>query len=188
MMPLSVRAGRAQSSPRSLQVCEHDVAAPTAAELERARRELAASLDLARPGSQVCVPIQARLSAIDAELAGRRRACGGVLAEALLAGVHQHGDLGEVGAAFGVGDRGDAGTRGPRRGWERDQGARPVADAGVDDGRDVAGASEISFGDRVGEGLGGVQAGEFGGVQGPPQPPVPGPGPGVVAGRQGGRK
>ena len=49
---------------------EHDVAALTAAELEAARRELAASLALARPGSPVLAPIQARLSAIDAELAG----------------------------------------------------------------------------------------------------------------------
>ena len=53
---------------------------------------------------------------------------------------------------------------------------------------DVAGAGEVPFGDRVGEDLGGVEAGEFGGVQGPPQPPVPGSGPGVVARRQGGRK
>jgi hypothetical protein len=51
---------------------------------------------------------------------------------------------------------------------ERDQGAGPVPDAGVDDGRDVAGAGEVLFADRVGEDLGGVQAGEFGGVQGPP--------------------
>jgi hypothetical protein len=49
---------------------EHDVTALTAAELEAARRELAASLALARPGSPVCAPIQAHLAAIDAELAG----------------------------------------------------------------------------------------------------------------------
>jgi hypothetical protein len=49
----------------------HDVSGLTAAELERARRELHASLALARPGSPACVPILARLSAIDAELAGR---------------------------------------------------------------------------------------------------------------------
>ena len=36
-----------------------------------ARRELAASLALARPGSPVRVPVLARLAAIDAELAGR---------------------------------------------------------------------------------------------------------------------
>ena len=40
---------------------EHDVTALTAAELEAARRELAASLALARPGSPVRAPIQARL-------------------------------------------------------------------------------------------------------------------------------
>jgi hypothetical protein len=50
---------------------DHDVTALTAAELERARRELAASLALARPGSPVRGPILARISAIDAELAGR---------------------------------------------------------------------------------------------------------------------
>jgi hypothetical protein len=38
---------------------EHDVAALSAAELEATRRELAASLALARPGSPVRVPIQA---------------------------------------------------------------------------------------------------------------------------------
>ena len=43
----------------------------TAAELERARRERAASLALARPGSQVRTPIRAQIAAIDAELAGR---------------------------------------------------------------------------------------------------------------------
>ena len=114
----------------------------------------------------------------------RRRAYGGVLAEALLAGVHERGDLGDVGAAFGVGDGGDA--CGPRPGRERDRGAGPVPDAGVEDGRDVAGAGEVSFGDRVGEDPGGVQAGQFGGAQGPPQPPVPGPGLREVARRQDG--
>jgi hypothetical protein len=48
---------------------EHDVTALTA-ELETARRELAASLALARPGSPVRAPILARMAAIDAELAG----------------------------------------------------------------------------------------------------------------------
>ena len=50
---------------------EHDVTALTARELERARRELAASLALTRPGSPARVPILAHLAAIDAELAGR---------------------------------------------------------------------------------------------------------------------
>jgi hypothetical protein len=50
---------------------EHDVTVLTAAELEAARRELAASLALARPGSPVRAPIQARMAGIEAELAGR---------------------------------------------------------------------------------------------------------------------
>jgi hypothetical protein len=48
---------------------DHDVSQMTAAELERARRELAASLTLARPDSPARVPILARLSAIDTALA-----------------------------------------------------------------------------------------------------------------------
>jgi hypothetical protein len=52
-------------------VREHDVTGLTAGELERARRELAASLALARPGSPTSVPILAHISAIDAELARR---------------------------------------------------------------------------------------------------------------------
>jgi hypothetical protein len=43
----------------------------TAAELQRARRDLEVSLALAFPGSPVRMPILARLSAIDAELAER---------------------------------------------------------------------------------------------------------------------
>ena len=50
------------------------MAALTAAELEAARRELAVSLALARPGSPVQVPILNRMAAIDAELAGRAAA------------------------------------------------------------------------------------------------------------------
>ena len=58
---------------------EHDVAGLSAAELEAARRELTASLALARPGSPVRVPIHARLAAIDAELDGRAAARPGLL-------------------------------------------------------------------------------------------------------------
>jgi hypothetical protein len=55
----------------------HDVAGLSGAELDRARRELAASLALARPGSPVRVPILAHMSAIDTELACRGvRMCG----------------------------------------------------------------------------------------------------------------
>ena len=53
---------------------EHDVTALTAAELEAARRELAASLALARPGSPVRAVIRARMAVIYAELAGRATA------------------------------------------------------------------------------------------------------------------
>ena len=56
----------------------HDVSGLTAGELERARRELQASLALARPDSPVRVPILAHLSAIDAELAGRGSGRAGV--------------------------------------------------------------------------------------------------------------
>ncbi len=49
----------------------HDVTRLTPGELERTRRELAASLALARPGSPVCAPIQAHLAAIDTEPAAR---------------------------------------------------------------------------------------------------------------------
>jgi hypothetical protein len=49
----------------------HDVTALTAAELDHARRELAASLALARPDSPIRATIQTQLSAIDAELAAR---------------------------------------------------------------------------------------------------------------------
>ena len=55
------------------------------------------------------------------------------------------------------------------------------ADPGVQDGGQVAGSGQVPFADRVGEDLGGVQAGQFGGAQGPPQPP------GLVAGARGGR-
>jgi hypothetical protein len=53
----------------------HYVSELTTAELERTRRDLQASLTLARPGSAVYVPILAHLSAIDAELAGRSAGC-----------------------------------------------------------------------------------------------------------------
>jgi hypothetical protein len=49
----------------------HDVSGLTDAELKRARRDLQASLALARPGSTACVPMLAHLSAVESELAGR---------------------------------------------------------------------------------------------------------------------
>jgi len=42
-------------------------------ELQRARRDLAASLALARPDSPIRAPIEARMAAIDTELAERAR-------------------------------------------------------------------------------------------------------------------
>ncbi|HEV2256055.1 MAG TPA: hypothetical protein VGS06_23150 [Streptosporangiaceae bacterium] len=50
----------------------HDVSALTPAELARARRDLAAGLALAWPGSPVRATMLAHLAAIDAELAARR--------------------------------------------------------------------------------------------------------------------
>ena len=49
----------------------HDVTGLTAGELEWARRDLRASLALARPGSAVRAPILAHLSAIEAVLTER---------------------------------------------------------------------------------------------------------------------
>jgi hypothetical protein len=45
----------------------------TTYELQRAKRDLAASLALADPGSPVRVPIEAQLSAIDTEESERER-------------------------------------------------------------------------------------------------------------------
>jgi hypothetical protein len=55
---------------------DHVVSHLSDGELDHARRELAASLALARPGSPARVPIQAQLSAIDAEVAGRAASAG----------------------------------------------------------------------------------------------------------------
>jgi hypothetical protein len=49
----------------------HDARNLTSGELDHARRELAASLALSRPGSPIRAPIQAQLSAIDTEVARR---------------------------------------------------------------------------------------------------------------------
>jgi hypothetical protein len=106
-----------------------------------------------------------------------------VLADSVLAGVHQRGDLGHVRLAFGVGESWD--SRGPRAGRERNQGAEAVTETVVEDGGDVAGSGQVPVGDRVGQDTGGVQAGQFGGAQGPPQPPGLVIGLPAVAGRQG---
>jgi hypothetical protein len=49
----------------------HDVSRHTTAELQCARRELAASLALAGPGSPSAAPALAQIRAIDTELAER---------------------------------------------------------------------------------------------------------------------
>ena len=94
---------------------------------------------------------------------------GGVLADPLLAGVHHRGELGGEPLAFRVGE--DRDLLGPWPGRERDEGAVPVADPGVDDGGDVAGVGRAPLADRSEDDLAGVQACELGGAQGPPQPP-----------------
>lgn len=53
---------------------DYSVRGIPAGDLDRTRRELAASLALARPGSPIRVPIEAHMSAIDAELAERASA------------------------------------------------------------------------------------------------------------------
>ena len=50
---------------------DHDVTALTTTELDHARRELATSLALIRPGSPAQVPILAQMRAVNAELAAR---------------------------------------------------------------------------------------------------------------------
>ncbi len=109
-----------------------------------------------------------------------------MLADPVLAGVHHRGDLRGVGAAFGVGEGGD--LRGPQARGERDQGTGPVAEAGVDHAGRVAGSGQVPLGDRVGQGLPGVQAGQLGGAHGPPQPPGLVAWFGAVAGRQAGQE
>ena len=52
---------------------DHDVTALTGRELEQARRDLAASLALARPGSPASVPILAQMKAIDVRSRDWRR-------------------------------------------------------------------------------------------------------------------
>jgi hypothetical protein len=55
----------------------HDVGALSASELGEARRELAVSAALSRPGSPIHMPISAHLLAIDAEMVSRGvRMCG----------------------------------------------------------------------------------------------------------------
>jgi hypothetical protein len=87
----------------------HNVAGLSDAELDRARRELAASLALSRPDSPIRVPILSHMSAIDTELDSRGvRMCGCGLATddaAMMDGhlfenpAHEEQDLGRYLAA-----------------------------------------------------------------------------------------
>jgi hypothetical protein len=61
--------GRGQAGTSAMR--DHHVSRLTAVQLERARRELRASLALARPDSTARIPIAAQLQAIDAEIAAR---------------------------------------------------------------------------------------------------------------------
>src|SRR5262249_14554690 len=78
---------------------------------------------------------------------------GGVLAESTGAVVHQGCDFGEVGVTGGVGQVRDvAGPEAVRLG---EQGIDALADAGVEDGGDVAGSSQVPGGDGGAEDVGG---------------------------------
>ena len=108
-----------------------------------------------------------------------------MLAEPPGAVVHQGGDAGEVGLPGGVGQLGDAAGPGALRLGEQRVDAR--ADPGVEDGGDVAGSGQVPGGDGGADDLGGVQAGQFGGVQGAVQPAGPVGELAAVPGRQRGR-
>ena len=58
---------------------EHDVSSLSDSELQRARRDLAASLALARPDSPIRAPILAHMDAIDTERAERERTASAML-------------------------------------------------------------------------------------------------------------
>jgi hypothetical protein len=62
-----------------------------------------------------------------------------------------------------------------------------VAQAGIDDGGQVAGSGQVPFGDRGRQYPGNVQSGQFGGTQGPSQPPCLVAQRMAVTGRQAGR-
>jgi hypothetical protein len=93
----------------------HDAAGLTDAELDRARRELAASLALARPDSPIRVPVLSHMSAIDTELTCRGiRMCSCGLATddaAMMDGhlfeypVHEERDLGRYPSRWPVDPR-----------------------------------------------------------------------------------
>ena len=94
---------------------------------------------------------------------------GGVLAQAPGAVVHHRGDLSQVGSPVRLGQLGDPSGPGALRLAEQRVDAR--ADPGADDCGDVAGSGQVPGCDGRADDLGGVQAGQFGGVQGAEQPP-----------------
>ena len=96
---------------------------------------------------------------------------GGVPTEPPGAVVHHDGDLGQVDVAVRVGQLGDPPGPGALGLGEQRVDAR--ADPGVQDGGDVAGSGQVPGGDGGADDVGGVQAGQFGGVQRTEQPPGP---------------
>jgi hypothetical protein len=94
---------------------------------------------------------------------------GGELAEALLAAVHDGGDLGQVGLPSGVGEFGDTACPGALRLGEQRTGT--LADPGIDHRGDVPRAGQVPGGDRRPGDLGWVQAGQLRRAQRPVQPP-----------------
>jgi hypothetical protein len=73
-----------------------------------------------------------------------------------------------ISAAFGIDDLGELG--GPRACWQRNEGTGALPEASVDDGGQVAGSGQVPLADRSSQDLPEVQAGEFRGAHGPPQP------------------
>ena len=87
--------------------------------------------------------------------------------------------------ASGIGDGGDLRGPWPGRGTRAPIRYRIRASRTAARSRDPG---QVPFADRVGQDLGGVQAGQFGAAQGAPQPPGLVAGPAVVFGGQGGGK
>ncbi len=91
-----------------------------------------------------------------------------VLADPFLALGHRARDADDMGMPLRVGEVRRLRCPGPSLPGDKAAGA--LADAGVDDGGDVPGIGQAARGHGIVEDLGRVQAGEFRGVQGPPQP------------------
>ena len=89
-----------------------------------------------------------------------------MLADPDLARVHHVGDLRNECLPFGIGDIGHLLAPGAER--ERDERADTMPEPGVDDAGHVPGSGQGPLADGGGQGLTGVQAGEFGGAHGAP--------------------